>query len=138
LRVLPESFLLEIAQHAAAELRDYSDTDTLAAIHQRFEEAAEQPRRERWSWRFFSRILSIPGRPHRRRLVVVLMISAGWLLSPNRRCSKAVCSGVRRYGSGKQESAYVHAIDKLAADASFNWQPATPLMANYHEKFWFG
>jgi hypothetical protein len=33
------------------------------------------------------------------------------------------------------ESAYVHAIDKLAADAKPQLDnPATPLMANYHEK----
>jgi len=126
---------------AAAELRDYTENPALwPRIHAALAEraAAIQQRREGWSWR------SIFARPSlswqsaaATAFVAVLMVTAGWLLRPNRppiqQGSLLKSQALSEVESA--ESAYVHAIDRLAADAKPQLDnPATPLMANYREK----
>jgi len=126
---------------AAAELRDYADSPALwPRIHQALtEQAAEvRERRERWSWRSPFVNLSLSWQTAAATaFVVVLVVSAGWLLRPTKPPiqqgsllkSKAL-SEVEH-----AESAYVQAIDKLATEAKPQLDnPATPLMANYREK----
>ena len=126
---------------AAAEMRDYSKSATLwPRIHQALAEqgTAIQQQRERWSWRSLFTNLSISWRTAAATaLVVALMVSAGWLLRPNKPSiqqgsllkSKALAEVEHA------ESAYVQAIDKLAIEAKPQIDnPATPLMADYREK----
>jgi hypothetical protein len=126
---------------AAAELREYTESPALwPRIHQALaEQAADmRERRERWSWRSLLANLSLSWQTAAAAaFVVVLMVSAGWLLRTNKPPiqqgsllrSKALTEVEHA------ESAYVQAIDKLAADAKPQLEnPATPLMANYREK----
>ena len=123
---------------AAAELRDYTENpDLWPRIHQRLAEQAAtiQLRRERWAWRspFANFALSAAA----TALVAVLIISAVWSLRPN---NPPVQQGSLLKSKAlteveHAESAYVQAIDKLATEAKPQLDsPATPLMANYHEK----
>jgi hypothetical protein len=127
---------------AAAELRDYSESPALwPRIRQALAEQASMGggSRERWGWRSLFANLSISWRTAAASaLVAVLMISAGWLLRPIVKApapqdsllkSKALTDVERA------ESAYVQAIDKLAAEAKPQIDnPATLLLANYREK----
>jgi hypothetical protein len=127
---------------AAAELRDYSQSPALwPRIHQALAERAAiaQDAHKRWSWRSLFANFSISWQTAAASaLVAVLMISAGWLLRPIVKApapqdsllkSKALTDVERA------ESAYVQAIDKLAAEAKPQIDnPATPLLANYREK----
>jgi hypothetical protein len=126
---------------AAAELREYTESPALwPRIHQALaEQAADmRERRERWSWRSLLANLSLSWQTAAAAaFVVVLMVCAGWLLRTNKPPiqqgsllrSKALTEVEHA------ESAYVQAIDKLAADAKPQLEnPATPLMANYREK----
>jgi hypothetical protein len=127
---------------AATELRDYSDSPALwPRIHQALAEQAAiaQDAHDRWSWRSLFANFSISWQTAAASaLVAVLMISAGWLLRPIVKApapqdsllkSKALTDVERA------ESAYVQAIDKLAAEAKPQIDnPATPLLANYREK----
>jgi hypothetical protein len=124
---------------AAAELRDYSESPTLwPRIQQALSERAVaiNHRRQRWSWLLASLSLSWQTATA-AALVVVLMISAGLLLikpkPPIQQGSLLRSKALTEVESA--ESAYVKAIDKLAADAKPQLDnPATPLMANYREK----
>jgi hypothetical protein len=126
---------------AAAELREYTESPALwPRIHQALaEQAADmRERRERWSWRWLLANLSLSWQTAAAAaFVVVLMVCAGWLLRTNKPPiqqgsllrSKALTEVEHA------ESAYVQAIDKLAAEAKPQLEnPATPLMANYREK----
>jgi hypothetical protein len=126
---------------AAAELREYTESPALwPRIHQALaEQAADmRERRERWSWHSLLANLSLSWQTAAAAaFVVMLMVSAGWLLRTNKPPiqqgsllrSKALTEVEHA------ESAYVQAIDKLAADAKPQLEnPATPLMANYREK----
>jgi hypothetical protein len=126
---------------AVEELRDYAESPALwPKIRQALAEQAESARgrREGWSWRSLFANFSVTWQTAAACAVVaVLMISAGWLLRPGRPPvqqgsllkSKAL-SDVER-----AESAYVEAIDKLAAEAKPQLDtPATALLANYREK----
>jgi hypothetical protein len=126
---------------AAAELRDHTESPALwPRIHHSLTEqaAAIQEGRERWRWRspFANPSISWPTAAA-AAFVVVLMISAGWLLRTNK---PAVQQGSLLKSNAlteveHAESAYVQAIDKLAADAKPQLDnPATPLMGNYREK----
>jgi len=126
---------------AAAQLRDYMDSPALwPRIHQALTEQAPaiQAGRERWSWRSVFRNLSLSWQTAAATaFVAVLMISAGWLLRPNK---PPVLQGSFLKSKAlteveHAESAYVQAIDKLAADAKPQLDnPAIPLMGNYREK----
>jgi hypothetical protein len=129
---------------AAEELRDYSDSPSLWPRIERAlaEDAARKAQRgERWKW--FSRLprfslgwqTALAG-----ALVLMLTVSAGWLyvirepisLGDNDK-SLLKRSALKEVESA--ETAYERAIDKLAAEAKPQLEnPATPLLANYHEK----
>ena len=129
---------------AARELRDYSDSPSFWPRIERAlaEEAARNPRRaERKGWFSFLPSLS-PAWPAALAgaLVLILTLSAAWIY---------LRRPVDRGGSGDQsllksqalkevesaETAYQRSIDKLAAEAKPQLEsPATPLLANYHEK----
>jgi len=125
---------------AASELRDYAENPALwPRIHQALAEEAAAPAQhgERWSWRSLFPNLSISWQTAAAAaLVIVLMISAGWLLKPKTPTQQGSLLRSKALTEVESaESAYVHAIDKLAADAKPQLDnPATPLMANYHEK----
>jgi hypothetical protein len=126
---------------AAAELRDYTESPALwLRIHQALTEQAASIRegRDRWSLRSLFPNLSLSWQTAAATaFVAVLMISAGWLLRPNK---PAIQQGSLLKSKAlteveHAESAYVQAIDKLAADAKPQIDnPATPLMGNYREK----
>ena len=125
---------------AAAELRDYTENTTLwPRIHQALAEeaAATAQQRERWRWRSHFPNLSISWQTAATAVfVVVLMISAGWLLKPKPPMQQGSLLRSKALTEVESaEAAYVKAIDKLAADAKPQLDnPATPLMANYREK----
>jgi len=128
---------------AAAELRDRSDNPSFWPRIERAlaEEAARNTRRAgRKSW--FSLVSSFP-RAWQTALagafVLAVTVSAGWLLihRPARTAdndnSLLKSSALKEVESA--ETAYERAIDKLAAEAKLQLEnPATPLLANYHEK----
>ena len=125
---------------AAAELREYTESPALwPRIHQALAEQAEgmRERHERWSWRSLFANLSVSWQTAAAAaFVVVLMVSAGWLLRtkpPIQQGSLLKSKALTEVEHA--ESAFVQAIDKLAADAKPQLDnPATPLMANYREK----
>lgn len=125
---------------AAAELRDYKESPALwRRIHQALSEdaVAIHQRRDYWNWRPLFPSLSISWQTAAATaLVVVLMISAGWLLKPKSPMQQGSLLRSKALTEvGNAESAYVRAIDRLAADAKPQLDnPATPLMANYREK----
>jgi len=127
---------------AAAELRDYADSPELwVRIHQALSEQAAgiQQRHERWSWRSPFGNLSLSWQAATATaFVVVLMVSAGWLLRPTGKAPIQQGSLLKSKALTEvehAESAYAQAIDKLVAEARPQLEnPATPLMANYREK----
>lgn len=125
---------------AAAELRDYTESPTLwPRIHQSLsgQAVAIHERRERWSWLSLFANLSISWQTATAgAFVIVLLISAGLLLRPKPPMQQGSLLRSKALTEVEgAESAYVHAIDKLAADAKPQLDnPATPLMANYREK----
>ncbi len=71
--------------------------------------------------------------------VLVLTISAGWLYiyTPNRivENDKSLLKSTALENVERAEAVYVQAIDKLAEETKPQLEnPATPLLANYHEK----
>jgi hypothetical protein len=126
---------------AAAELRDYSQSSALwPRIHQALAEQGTtiQQQRERWSWRSLFTNLSVSWRTAAATaLVVALMVSAGWLLRPNKPSVQqgSLLKSKALVEVEHAESVYVQAIDKLAIEAKPQIDnPATPLMADYREK----
>jgi hypothetical protein len=128
---------------AAKELRDYSDSPSFWPRIERAlaEEAARNPQRaERKGWfSFLPSFSPVWQTAMAGALVLVLTISAGWFyLHPPKKGHAADPSLLQSSALKEVESAetaYEHAIDKLAADAKPQLErPATPLLANYHEK----
>jgi hypothetical protein len=125
---------------AAAELRDYTESPTLwPRIRQALSErpGAIHEGRERWNWRPLLANLSISWQTAAAAVfVLVLMISAGLFLRPKPPIQQGSLLRSKALTEVESaESAYVKAIDKLAADAKPQLDnPATPLMANYREK----
>ena len=129
---------------AAKELQDYSPSPGLwARIEQTLaeEDARKRQRAERKSWLSFFPALS-PGwqRALAGAVVLILTISAGWMywhrtpVEPNPGDQSLLKSSALKEVESA-ESAYEKAIDKLAAQAKPQLDdPATPLLANYHEK----
>lgn len=128
---------------AAKELRDYSDGPSFWPRIERAlaEEASRNAQRaERKSW--FSFLPSIsPGwqTALAGAFVLVVTISAGWLYihrpgDPRKNDPSLLQSSALKEVESA-ETAYEHAIDKLAADARPQLEnPVTSLLANYHEK----
>jgi len=126
---------------AAAELREYTESPALwpRIRHSLTEEAASiQKGRERWGWRSLFATFSFSWQTAAATaFVAVLMISAGWLLRPNKPPIQegSLLKSKALTEVEHAESAYVQAIDRLAAAAKPQIDnPATPLMGNYREK----
>jgi hypothetical protein len=123
---------------AASELRDYSDNPALwERIRHSLAEQAERGK-ARWDFRRVFASLSVSWQTAAASAFVLLLLVSGALLlrhpseppaqSPLLR-SKALTDVERA------ESAYVQAIDKLAAGAKSQLEnPGIALMANYREK----
>ena len=128
---------------AAQEMRDYNESPELwpRIQHALAEEAVRNTHSGgRKSW--FSFLENIPmgwQTAIASAFVLVLTISAGWLYFHPRTDSSPVDQSLLKSKAlnevERAETAYVQAIDKLAAEASPRLEnPATPLLANYHEK----
>jgi len=129
---------------AAGELRDYSDSPSFWPRIERAlaEEAARNPRRaERKGWFSFLPSLS-PAWPAALAGALVLMLTLSAARIYLRRPVHGRGSGDQSLLKSKAlkevesaETAYQRSIDKLAAEAKPQLEsPATPLLANYHEK----
>ena len=128
---------------AAQEMRNYTDSPSFWPRIERAlaEEAVRKTQRaERRSWlSFFPRIplgwqTAVAG-----AFVLVLTISAGWIYfhPPGRiaESDKSLLKSAALDTVERAEAVYVQAIDKLAEETRPQLEnPATPLLANYHEK----
>jgi len=129
---------------AAQELRDYSDSSALWPRIERAlaEEAARNARRGGLRRRFtFLPNFSLGWQTALAgAFVLILTISAGWIyLHRSPTVGTAEDPSLLKATALKEvesaETAYEHAIDKLAAEARPQLDnAATPLLANYHEK----
>lgn len=129
---------------AAVELRDYSDSPTLWPSIRRSlaaQATASEQRQARWSWHSLSPLphLSFSWQAAAAAaFVLLLMLSAGWLLRPPTKSPQRSTGLLRSKALADVESAetaYVEAINKLAAEAKPQLANSeTPLMANYREK----
>jgi hypothetical protein len=131
---------------AAAELRDYSDSPELWPRIQRSlsEQAGHTTQRKpRWSWQQLWQGTMPSWQTALASAVVALLIasSVGWLywhgvtrVTPPPQSSDLLKSQALDQVESA-ETAYVKAIDKLAASAKPQLDnPDTPLLANYREK----
>jgi hypothetical protein len=126
---------------AAAELRDYADNPSLWPRMQRSlaEQAARTThRKRRWDWQSLRPSWSLSWQTAAASAAVLLLtFSAGWLYlhrTPQPGSGDFLRSQVLTQVESA-ESAYVKAIDKLAAGAKPQLDnPETPLLANYREK----
>jgi hypothetical protein len=128
---------------AAKELRDYSDSPAFWPRIERAlaEEAVRNPQRaKRKSWFSFVPTFS-PGwqTALAGAFLLVLTISGGWIVihhpvDPGDNDKSLLKSSALKEVESA-ESAYEHAIDKLATETKPQLEnPSTPLLANYHEK----
>jgi hypothetical protein len=128
---------------AAQELRDYSESPALwprieRALAEEAERKTQRAARRGW-FPFFQHIPLAWQTAAAGAFVLVLTISAGWFyLHPpeNRKTGdQSLLKSKALKEVESAESTYVLAIDKLAAEAKPQLEdPATPLLANYHEK----
>src|SRR5260370_22496687 len=128
---------------AAKELRDYSDSPSFWPRIERAlaEEAAQKTQNaglRRW-FSFFPNLSIGWQTALAGAFVLILTVSAGWMYvhqpvaTVNNDKSLLRSSALKEVESA--ESAYERAIDKLVAEAKPQLDnPATPLLANYHEK----
>jgi hypothetical protein len=128
---------------AVQEMRDYSESPALWPRIERAlaEEAARNTRHaERWGWLSFWRNAPLAWQTAAAgALVLVLTASAGWLYfreaNPMPGMNQALLKSSTLAEVERTESAYVQAIDKLAAEAKPQLDnPATLLLSNYREK----
>jgi len=128
---------------AAGELRDYSDSPSFWPRIERAlaEEAVRKAQRaERKNWFSFLPSFSPAWQTVlASALVLVLTIFSGWLIFHRPSHTVENDKSLLQSGALKEvesaETAYGHAIDKLAAETKPQLEnPATPLLANYHEK----
>jgi hypothetical protein len=133
---------------AAAELRDDSDSPSLWPRIQRslVEQAATvQPAPSRWSWESLRQGFSLSWQTVAAGAIVLVLAASAGLY--HRHSDSGTPSVSRAPQSGdllrnnaladveRTESAYMQAIDKLAADAKPQLDKSgTPLLANYREK----
>ncbi|HKW33057.1 MAG TPA: hypothetical protein VJN92_08625 [Candidatus Acidoferrum sp.] len=131
---------------AAKELQDYSASPELWTRIERAlvaEDANKLQRAERKGWLSFLPVISVGWQTALAgAFVLLLTASISWILiqKPNpgvdqgKPDSSLLKSAALKEVEGA-EMAYEKAIDKLAAEAKPQLEdPATPLMANYHEK----
>jgi|SRR5579864_3868251 len=127
---------------AARELRDYSDAPSLwprIELGLAVEAAADKKRAERWGWLSIGFGLSLGWQTAAAvALVLILTVSVGLVYWPPTTRDRGDQSLLRTSALAEVEraqSAYEHAIDKLAAEAKPELEnPATPLQASYREK----
>jgi hypothetical protein len=129
---------------AATELRDYSEDPALwPRIHRSLvEEAARiEQSKSRWSWESIRQSFSLSWQA--AAVVLLLVVSAAVYQRRNVAVTKtpvpAASGDLLRNNAlaevERTETAYMHAIDKLAANAKPQLDsPETPLLANYREK----
>jgi hypothetical protein len=128
---------------AAQELQDYTPSPSLwpRIEHALAEEAARKAQRTvRKGWLSFLPVIS-PGwqTALAGAFALILTISAGWLYIHEPKVREDNDPSLLKSQALKEvesaESTYEKAIDKLAAEARPQLEdPATPLLANYHEK----
>jgi len=128
---------------AAEELRDYSDAPSFwPRIERAFAEEAGQKARSSAGRKWFSFLPSFsPGwqTALAGAFVLMLTIAGGWMYIHRPFVDGEHDNSLLKSGALKEvesaESAYEHAIDKLALQAKPQLEnPTTPLLANYHEK----
>jgi len=128
---------------AAQELREHTEGPALWGRIERAlaeENARKSGRAERRGWFAFLRNIPVGWQTVAAgALVLVLTISAGWIYIIRRDRTvdgdKSLLRSAALKNVESAEAAYTQAIDKLAAEASPQLDnPATPLLANYHEK----
>jgi hypothetical protein len=128
---------------AAQEMRDYRETPALwarieGALAEEDARRTQQAGRKGW----FSFLQNIPvgwQAALAGAFVLMLTISVGWnyIRRPDRTpvSDQSLLKSAALKNVEDAEAAYVQAIDKLAAEARPQLEtPATPLLANYHEK----
>jgi hypothetical protein len=124
---------------AAQEMREYGDAPALWPRIERALAAQAHPRRlNRWNWS--SNLLPIAWQAAAAgAFLLLLTLSGGLLYYYEIRTPRVVDSHFLKNRAlanvERTESAYIEAIDKLAAEAKPQLDaPATPLLANYKEK----
>ena len=125
----------------AKELQDYPASPELWARIERALIEEEARKAERKSWLSFLPSLSAGWQTALAgAFVLILTVSAGWVIlrgpkvDPGKQDNSLLKSAALKEVESA-ESAYEKAIDKLAAEAKPQLDnPATPLLANYHEK----
>jgi hypothetical protein len=128
---------------AAKELREYSDSPSFwprieRALAEEAAQSAQRAKRKGW-FSFLPSFSPAWQTVLAGALVLVLAVSGGWVYfhRPIHKIdndkSLLRTSALKEVESA--ESSYERAIDKLAAEAKPQLEnPATPLLANYHEK----
>jgi hypothetical protein len=130
---------------AAKDLQDYSPNPQLWTRIERAlveEDARKAQRAERKRWLSFFPAISVGWQAAlAAAFVLILTVSVGWkLLVPVSEVDRgqhdqSLLKSAALKEVESTERAYEKAIDKLAAEAKPQLEdPATPLMANYHEK----
>jgi hypothetical protein len=128
---------------AAQEMRDYRETPALwARIESALveEDARRTQRAGRGGWFWFLQNIPVGWQAAvAGAFVLALTISAGWIYLHRPDHTPVSDQSLLKSAALKNvedaEAAYVQAIDKLAAEARPQLEtPATPLLANYHEK----
>jgi hypothetical protein len=129
---------------AANELQDYSASPELWTRIERAlteEDTRKARRAERKRWFSFLPAISMGWQTALAgAFVLVLTVFVGWRLirppfEPHQQHDPSLLKSAALKEVESTERAYEKAIDKLAAEAKPQLEdPATPLMANYHEK----
>ena len=127
---------------AAAELRDYSDSPSLwQRIQQSLAGQAQQQThsRARRSWAWLSQNFSIRQVALAAAILLIVLSPIIWQRIHHTTLQPESAALLRKKALNdveRTQSAYVDAINKLAAEAKpqLDNAPETPLMANYREK----
>jgi len=125
---------------AAQELRDYEMSPVLWPQIERALAAQAEVHNARWSWlKFWQHVPLNWQTAAAGALVVAMAVSIGWFVRPGSRPKEPDNGALLKSNAlaevERTESAYMKAIDKLAAEAKPQLDaPATPLLANYQEK----
>jgi hypothetical protein len=128
---------------AAQELRDYTETPALWARIERAlieEDARKTERAGRNRWLSFLPAISLGWQTALAgAFLLILAVSAGWMILRQPRypvsSDPSLLKSQALLDVESAETAYVKAIDKLAAKVKPQLEtPATPLLANYQEK----
>jgi len=124
-------------------MREYSDSPLLWSRIERAltaEAAAQKQRSGRWAWLSLGFGLSLGWQTAAAAtLVLILTVSAGWVYlhptGPGPSGDQSLLKSPALAEVERAQTAYVQAIDKLAAEAKPALEnPATPLQASYREK----